>query len=195
MIRTLFIAFFATLFLSSCSYNTIVDMDETVGQKWAQVQTQYQRRADLIPNLVNTVKGYAAHEKETLEAVMNARSKATSVTIDAKDLTEENLAKFQAVQNQVSSTLSRLLATVENYPNLKANENFRDLQVQLEGTENRINTARNDFNNAVNAYNTRVRSFPMNLFAGIFGFSVKEGFQAEEGAQNAPQVPENIMTK
>lgn len=181
----------------SCSgYNGLVKEDEKVKNMWNNVQSAYQRRADLIPNLVNVVRSEATFEQQTLIQTIEARYKnLSSIKVNAENLTPENIQKFQSAQGELSGALQRLMVVVENYPNLKSNEGFRNLQTQLEGTENRINTARNDFNNAVNAYNTRVRSFPMNLFAGIFGFSVKEGFQAEEGAQNAPQVPENIMTK
>ncbi len=172
-----------------CStYNGLVGKDETVNSAWAKVQTQYQRRADLIPNLVNTVKGAADFEKSTLSAVMEARSKATSINLTADQLTPENIQKFQAAQDQLSGTLSRLLAVSENYPNLKANQNFLDLQAQLEGTENRIGVARNDFNDVVKTYNQSVRTFPANLFAGIFGFAQKGYFEASQSAQTAPTV-------
>jgi LemA protein len=172
-----------------CSgYNGLVKQDETVKNTWNNVQSQYQRRADLIPNLVNTVKGAANFEQETLTKVVEARAKATSVNINADNLTPENIQKFQQAQGELSGALSHLLAVVENYPQLKASQNYQDLQKQLEGTENRINVARNDFNGAVNDYNTKVRSFPMNIFAGMFGFKVKEGFKADEGANKAPEV-------
>ena len=187
-LRNLLLVLGATFFLSSCSYNTIVDMDETISQSWAQVQTQYQRRTDLIPNLVNTVKGYADFEKSTLLQVTEARAKATGINLDAKDLTPENLAKFQQAQDQVSSSLSRLLVSVEKYPDLKANQNFLELQAQLEGTENRISVARNDFNNAVKAYNTKIRKFPSNLTAMMFGFDKKAYFEAAAGSDKAPDV-------
>ncbi len=166
------------LFRGCSGYNSLVKQDEVVKEKWNNVQSDYQRRADLIPNLVNTVKGEANFEQQTLINVIEARAKATSVKVDPANLTPEKLAEFQQAQSGVSSALSRLLAVVENYPNLKANEGFRNLQTQLEGTENRIKVARNDFNSAVKDYNTQVRSFPMNLFAGIFGFKPKEGFAA-----------------
>ncbi|HVZ56590.1 MAG TPA: LemA family protein [Chitinophagaceae bacterium] len=169
-------------------YNGLVKQDEVVKNAWNNVQSQYQRRADLIPNLVNTVKGAANFEQTTLTKVIEARAKATSVTIDANNLTAENMQKFQQAQGELSGALSRLLAVAENYPDLKATQNFQDLQKQLEGTENRIAVARNDFNSAVNTYNTKVRSFPMNLFSGMFGFKVKEGFKADEGSQKAPTV-------
>jgi LemA protein len=170
------------------SYNGLVGKDVTVQDAWAKVQTQYQRRADLIPNLVNTVKGAADFEKSTLTAVMEARSNATAVKLTADQLTPENIQKFQAAQNQLSGSLSRLLAVAENYPTLRANDNFRDLQAQLEGTENRIAVARNDFNSTVKEYNTSVRSFPANIFAGIFGFAAKGFFEASQAAQTAPAV-------
>ncbi|WP_114777526.1 LemA family protein [Botryobacter ruber] len=173
---------------SSCGYNTMVQKDEAVQGQWANVENVYQRRADLIPNLVNTVKGAANFEKETLEAVMNARSKATSIQLSADDLTPENIARFQQAQNQLSGALSRLMATVEAYPDLKANQNFLELQAQLEGTENRIAVERRKYNELVQDYNTTVRSFPNNLMAGIFGFERKGHFQADPGAERAPTV-------
>jgi LemA protein len=178
-----------------CSgYNGLVKEDENVKNMWNNVQSSYQRRADLIPNLVNTVRSEATFEQQTLIQTIEARYKnLSSVKIDPANLTTENIQKFQAAQGELSSALQRLMVVVENYPNLKANEGFRNLQTQLEGTENRINTARNDFNGVVNAYNTKVRSFPMNIFSGMFGFKVKEGFKADEGSQTAPKIPENIM--
>jgi LemA protein len=170
------------------SYNGLVTNDTNVQEKWSQVQTQYQRRSDLIPNLVNTVKGAANFEKSTLTAVQEARSKATSINLTADQLTPENVQKFQAAQDQLSGSLSRLLAVAENYPNLKATQNFSELQAQLEGTENRIAVSRNDFNGAVRTYNQSVRSFPNNIFAGVFGFPVKGFFEASQAAQNAPSV-------
>ena len=169
-------------------YNGLVSMDEGVQTKWADVETQYQRRADLIPNLVNTVKGYAAHESETLQAVVEARAKATSVNIDPTNMSAEQIANFQKAQDGVSSALSRLLVTVEKYPDLKANENFRELQAQLEGTENRISVARRDYNEAARKYNTSLRSFPKNILAGMFGFEKKSYFEAQEGSEQAPTV-------
>ena len=169
-------------------YNGLVSMDEGVQNKWADVETQYQRRADLIPNLVNTVKGYAAHEKETLEGVVKARSEATSVKIDAENMTAEQMAQYQKAQNGVSSALSKLLLVVEKYPDLKANQNFLELQSQLEGTENRITVARRDFNGAAKEYNTAIRKFPKNILAGMFGFEKKTYFEAQEGAEKAPEV-------
>lgn len=169
-------------------YNGLVEGDETVTKAWANVEAQYQRRADLIPNLVATVKGYAEHEKSTLEAVVAARANATSVNLKVEDLTEENMKKFQQAQAEVSSALSRLLAVAENYPDLKANEQFSELQAQLEGTENRINVARMEYNNVVKDYNVSVRSFPGNIFAMMFGFERRSEFQAEAGAEKAPTV-------
>ncbi|MCH5239855.1 MAG: LemA family protein [Muribaculaceae bacterium] len=174
--------------LTSCNYNSLVDKQQSVEQSWAEVENQYQRRADLIPNLVNTVKGYSTHESETFEKVTLARAKATSVTIDANDLTEENLAKFQAAQNELSQALKSLLAVSEAYPDLKANENFMNLQTQLEGTENRITTARMRYTESVKDYNTAIKKFPTMIYAGWFGFEAKPQFKAEEGAQRAPEV-------
>ncbi len=169
-------------------YNGLVTMDENVNSQWANVETQYQRRADLIPNLVNTVKGYASHEKETLESVVEARSKATQMQINADDLTPEKLAEYQKAQGAVTSALGKLLAITENYPDLKANQNFLELQAQLEGTENRINVARTNFNNAAQAYNTAIRRFPKSLFASMFGFDKHAYFEAAEGSATAPTV-------
>ena len=169
-------------------YNGLVGMDEGVQTKWADVETQYQRRADLIPNLVNTVKGYAAHESETLQAVVEARAKATSVNIDPSNMSAEQITNFQKAQDGVSSALGRLLVTVEKYPDLKANENFKELQAQLEGTENRISVARRDYNEAARKYNTTLRSFPKNILASIFGFEKKAYFEAQEGSEQAPAV-------
>lgn len=171
----------------SC-YNGMVAEQETATTAWANVQSAYQRRADLIPNLVETVKGYAKHEEGTLTAVVSARAKATQVTVDPENLTPEKLKEYQAAQGELSSALGKLLAIQEAYPDLKANENFKDLQVQLEGTENRINEARNKYNTAVQSYNTLVRSFPKNIVAGIFGFDKMTKFEAEAGAQKAPEV-------
>ena len=170
------------------AYNGLVTMDENVNTEWANVETQYQRRADLIPNLVNTVKGYAAHESETLESVIAARSKATQITIDPANLTPEKLAEYQEAQGEVTSALGKLLAISESYPDLKANQNFLELQAQLEGTENRINEARRIFNNVAKEYNTAIRRFPKSLLAGMFGFDKRAYFEAAEGAQNAPVV-------
>lgn len=174
--------------MSGCGYNSMVSLDEDVKAKWNQVETQYQRRSDLIPNLVNTVKGAAKFEQTTLTQVTEARAKATQVTIDPDKLTPENIEKFQAAQGQVSQALSRLLMVTENYPQLKATEQFRDVSAELAGTENRIAVARKDFNEAVKTYNTKVRSFPTNLTAGMFGFKQKAGFKAEAGAEKAPKV-------
>ncbi|MCS3281953.1 LemA family protein [Bacteroides salyersiae] len=169
-------------------YNGLVTMDESVNSQWANVETQYQRRADLIPNLVNTVKGYASHEKETLEGVVEARSKATQMQVNANDLTPEKPAEYQKAQGAVTSALGKLLAITENYPDLKANQNFLELQAQLEGTENRINVARTNFNNAAQAYNTAIRRFPKSLFASMFGFDKHAYFEAAEGTETAPTV-------
>ena len=169
-------------------YNGLVTMDESVNSQWANVETQYQRRADLIPNLVNTVKGYASHEKETLEGVVEARSKATQMQVNANDLTPEKLAEYQKAQGAVTSALGKLLAITDNYPDLKANQNFLELQAQLEGTENRINVARTNFNNAAQAYNTTIRRFPKSLFASMFGFDKHAYFEAAEGTETAPTV-------
>jgi LemA protein len=170
------------------SYNQFVQIEEQVNGQWAEVETQYQRRADLIPNLVNTVKGYAEFEQETLTGVVEARAKATSMTIDPTNLTPEKLQQFQQAQDQLSGALSRLLVTVEKYPDLKANQNFLELQAQLEGTENRIAVARRNFNESVVGYNSLIRTFPNNIFAGWYGFETKGTFQASEGAENAPTV-------
>jgi len=178
-----------------CSgYNGVIKQDENVKNMWSNVQSSYQRRADLIPNLVNVVRSEATFEQQTLIQTVEARYKNLGgVKLDPNQLTPENIQRYQQVQGELSSALQRLMVVVENYPNLKANEGFRNLQAQLEGTENRINRARDDFNNAVNVYNTKVRSFPMNMLAGMFGFSAKQGFTADQQAQQAPAVPENIM--
>ncbi|MBB6131767.1 LemA family protein [Mucilaginibacter lappiensis] len=178
----------AAMSLSSCSYNSMVKMDENVKTKWAAVQSQYQRRSDLIPNLVNTVKGAANFEKGTLTAVVEARAKATSVQVDPTKLTPESIKAFQAAQGELSTALGRLLSVTENYPNLKTNENFLGLQAQIEGTENRIQVARQDFNSSVQEFNTKIRSFPANITAKMFGFSEKGYFTAEPGADKAPKV-------
>lgn len=170
------------------AYNGLVDMDERVKASWSQVENQYQRRADLIPNLVATVKGYAAHEQETLEGVIKARAAATSTTIDAGNMDEAALARFQQSQDALSSALSRLMVVVEKYPELKANEQFISLQNQLEGTENRITTARRDFNETAKEYNTAVRRFPRSLFASLFGFDQRPYFEATAGSEVAPTV-------
>ncbi len=179
----------ALLVFSMCgSYNTAVGKDEGVKSAWSQVENQYQRRADLIPNLVNTVKGYANFEQETLQKVVEARASATQVKIDAGNLTPENIQRFEQAQQGLSSALSRLLAVAEAYPDLKANQNFLDLQKQLEGTENRISVERKKFNETVQDYNSYIRKFPTNLIAGMFGFSPKGYFQAAPGSEKAPEV-------
>lgn len=170
------------------SYNGLVSMDENVSNQWANVETLYQRRSDLIPNLVNTVKGYAKHESETLESVMAARSQATQVKIDPSNCTPQQLAAYQKAQGDVTTALGKLLAITENYPDLKANQNFLELQSQLEGTENRINVARKDFNDTAKKYNTSLRRFPRNIIASMFGFEKRNYFEAEAGAEKAPKV-------
>lgn len=170
------------------SYNGLVKMDESVSTAWSNVENQYQRRSDLIPNLVNTVKGYAAHEKETFQAVTEARSKATQMSVSADNLTPEKLQAYQKAQGEVGVALGRLLAITEAYPDLKANENFKELQAQLEGTENRISVERRNFNETARAYNTNIRTFPRNLIAGICGFDKRPYFEAEEGSHKAPEV-------
>ncbi len=170
------------------TYNGMVRMQEGVSAQWSNVENQYQRRLDLIPNLVSTVKGYAEHEKTTLDAVVNARAEATQMQINLDNLDEAAMRKINAVQGELSSALSRLMAISENYPNLKANENFHDLQAQLEGTENRIAVERRKFNDTARSYNTYIRQFPKNLLAGMFGFTPKPYFEAQAGAENAPKV-------
>ncbi len=170
------------------NYNNMVKMDEGVQAAWSQVENVYQRRADLIPNLVATVKGYAEHEQQTLEGVVSARSKATQITVDPENLTSEQLAKYQAAQGELGAALGKLLAITENYPDLKANDNFLSLQSQLEGTENRIAVERNKYNEAARNYNTVIRQFPKNIVAGMFGFEKKPYFEASEGAKEAPKV-------
>jgi LemA protein len=180
---------FTALSLSGCGYNTLVTMEEEVDNAWAQVENQYQRRADLIPNLVNTVKGYADFEKSVLTEVTEARSKVSQMQINADDLSDpQKFQQFQDAQDQLSGALSRLLVTVEAYPDLKANQNFLALQAQLEGTENRISVERMRFNEAVRAYNTEIRSFPTLITAGIFGFSEKQYFKSKEGSDQVPEV-------
>ena len=169
-------------------YNGLVEGQEDVESAWSQVENQYQRRADLVPNLVATVKGYASHEQETLEGVIAARSKATQITINPNEITPEQLAAYQAAQGELSQALGRLLAVAESYPDLKANANFRDLQAQLEGTENRIAVARQNFNDTAKNYNTKVRRFPSNIIASMFGFEKKPYFEAEEDVKKAPKV-------
>lgn len=169
-------------------YNGLVKADEAVSNAWSNVENQYQRRADLIPNLVNTVKGYASHEKETLDAVISARTRATQVTVDADNLTPEKLMEYQKAQGEVGAALGRLLAITEAYPDLKANQNFLELQAQLEGTENRISVERRNFNDVAKSYNTSIRTFPRNLLAGMFGFDKRPYFEAQEGAEQAPVV-------
>lgn len=169
-------------------YNSMVAMDETIQGKWSDVETQYQRRSDLIPNLVATVKGYATHERETLEGVIQARSEATSIKIDPSNITAEQLAEYQKAQSGVASALGKLLAVAEQYPDLKANQNFLELQSQLEGTENRITVARRDYNEVAKEYNTTIRRFPKTILASLFGFEKKAYFEAAEGAETAPQV-------
>jgi len=175
-------------FMVKGKYNTMVTQDETVNQTWSQVENVYQRRADLIPNLVNTVKGYAAHEKETLEGVVEARAKATSINIDANNLNAQSMQQFQQAQQGLTSALSKLMVVVEKYPDLKANESFLQLQAQLEGTENRIAVERQRFNQSVEVYNKNIRTFPNNLYAGMFGFEKKPYFEADKGAETVPEV-------
>lgn len=184
---SLTVLIFATL-LQSCGYNGMVERQENVSAKWGQVQNVYQRRADLIPNLVNTVKGAANFEQQTLTAVVEARAKATQVNLRADELTPENIAKFQQAQGGLSQALGKLMVLTENYPNLKANQNFMDLQAQLEGTENRITVERMTFNEAVQDYNTYIKTFPNNMLASTFGFTPKGYFEADAGAQKAPEV-------
>lgn len=179
---------FSAVFLSSCGYNSMVEKQEAVEEKWSQVQNVYQRRADLIPNLVSVVKGYAKHESQTLENVIAARSRATQVTLDPDKLTPENIQKFQQAQDGLSTALGKLLMITENYPDLKANQNFLELQSQLEGTENRITVERRNFNEAVKDYNTYIRKFPNNLTAGMFGFDKKAYFESQAGADKAPEI-------
>lgn len=166
----------------------MVAMDEGVATAWSNVENQYQRRSDLIPNLVNTVKGYAAHEQETLEAVVSARAKATQTQVNMEDLTPEKLQAYQQAQGEIGAALGRLLVVAERYPDLKANENFRELQAQLEGTENRISVERRKFNETAKEYNTTIRKFPKNILAGLFGFEKRPYFEAQEGSEKAPEV-------
>ena len=187
-VRFVLLAALVAILFSSCGYNKMVEMEEQVTSQWAQVENVYQRRADLIPNLVNTVKGYAAHERETLEGVIEARSKATSVNIDPKNLTPESIQQFNQAQDGLSSALSRLMVVVERYPDLKANQSFLDLQAQLEGTENRITVERQKFNQTTQTYNAYIRKFPQVIYAGWFGFDKKTYFEAQQGAEKAPEV-------
>lgn len=175
-------------FLGIGSYNSMVDQQEGVTKAWSNVENQYQRRSDLIPNLVNTVKGYAKHEKSTLEGVIAARAKATQITIDPSKMTPEKLQAYQKAQGDVTTALGKLLAISENYPDLKANQNFLELQAQLEGTENRISVERGRFNELAKEYNAFIRKFPRNIFAGMFGFEKRPYFEAEEGTDKAPKV-------
>lgn len=170
------------------SYNDMVIQDEAVSTAWSNVENQYQRRADLIPNLVNTVKGYAEHEKSTLDAVVSARAKATQMTISMDDLTSEKMQAYQKAQGELGAALGRLLAVTESYPDLKANENFQTLMAQLEGTENRISVERRNFNEVARTYNATIRQFPRTLFACMFGFEKRPYFEAQEGAEKAPEV-------
>uniref|UniRef100_UPI0032179009 LemA family protein n=1 Tax=uncultured Draconibacterium sp. TaxID=1573823 RepID=UPI0032179009 len=187
-LKIVLIALVSAFLFSSCGYNKMVEMDEQVTASWAQVENVYQRRADLIPNLVNTVKGYAAHEQETLTGVIEARSKATSVNIDPTNMNPQMLQQFNQAQEGLSSALSRLMVVVEKYPDLKANQNFRDLQAQLEGTENRIAVERRKFNQTTQTYNAYIRKFPRVIYAGWFGFEKKTYFEAQKGAEKAPEV-------
>lgn len=185
---SLLIALFSGVFFSSCSYNSMVEKQEATSSQWAQVQNAYQRRADLIPNLVATVKGYAKHEESTLTAVIEARAKATQISVNADQLSEENIKKYQAAQGELSSALGKLMMVQESYPDLKANQNFIALQDELTGTENRISTERNKFNTVVQEYNQYIRKFPQVIWAGWFGFEKKGYFEAEAGADKAPKV-------
>lgn len=187
-ISKLLVAFVALVSLNSCGYNNMIEKEEAINKAWSNVENQYQRRSDLIPNLVNTVKGYAQHEENTLQAVVEARSKATQITVNADELTPEKIKEYQAAQSEISNALGKLLAITESYPELKANENFKELQAQLEGTENRISVERRNFNEVVGNYNTYIRKFPQNLIAGIFGFEKHGYFEAEAGSEKAPKV-------
>jgi len=187
-ILVVLVAAASVILFSGCGYNKMVQMDEQTKSQWSQVENVYQRRADLIPNLVNTVKGYAAHEKETLEGVIEARSKATSVNIDPSKLTPEAIQQFNQAQEGLSSALSRLMVVVERYPDLKANQNFLTLQSQLEGTENRIAMERRKFNQVTQDYNAYIRKFPQVIYAGWFGFEKKNYFESQQGAEKAPEV-------
>ncbi len=189
MKKIIFMAIVALFSMTSCStYNNMITKEEGVKSAWSNIETQYQRRADLIPNLVSTVKGYAEHEQNTLNAVVEARAKATSVNVSLEEITPENIAKFQEAQSAVTSALGRLIAVSENYPELKANQNFLELQAQLEGTENRITVARKEFNDATQAYNIVVRRFPANIIAMMFDFEQKPYYEADATASEAPKV-------
>ena len=187
-LKIVLIALVSVVLFSSCGYNKMVEMDEQVTASWAQVENVYQRRADLIPNLVNTVKGYAEHEQETLTGVIEARSKATSVNVDPTKLNAQSLQQFNQAQEGLSSALSKLMVVVERYPDLKANHNFLELQAQLEGTENRIAVERRKFNQTTQSYNAYIRKFPRVIYAGWFGFEKKTYFEAQQGAEKAPEV-------
>ena len=187
-IKTLILVAVAALTLSSCGYNTMVEQEENAITQWANVESSYQRRADLIPNLVNTVKGYAAHEKETLTEVMEARAKATSINIDASKLTAESIQAYQNAQSGISGALGKLMMVSERYPDLKANQNFLELQAQLEGTENRINVERNKYNEAVGSFNKTIKKFPNNMFNAMYGFEAKVRYEADQGSDKAPEV-------
>jgi LemA protein len=189
LVLIIVVAFILVIGGCGCNgYNKMVSLDENVKNKWNNVQSDYQRRADLIPNLVSTVKGAANFEQTTLTNVIEARAKATSVNVNAENLTPEKVQQFQQAQGQLSGALSRLLVVAEQYPTLQATQNFRDLQAQLEGTENRIKVSRNDFNSSVQEYNSVVRRFPNNIFSGMFGFRIREGFTADAGSERAPKV-------
>lgn len=187
-ILVVLLAVVSAFLFSSCGYNRMVELEEQVESSWSQVENVYQRRADLIPNLVNTVKGYAEHEQETLEGVIEARSKATSVNVNPDNLNPQTLQQFTQAQEGLSSALSRLMVVVERYPDLKANQNFMDLQAQLEGTENRIAVERRNFNQTTQSYNAYIRKFPRVIYAGWFGFDRKSYFEAQQGAEQAPEV-------
>ncbi|HZH73772.1 MAG TPA: LemA family protein [Mariniphaga sp.] len=186
--KILIVSILAGMFLSGCGYNKMVDMEEQVTSQWSQVENVYQRRADLIPNLVNTVRGYASHEQETFVEVIEARSKATSVNVDTENLTPQAIEQFNQAQQGLTSALSRLMVVVEQYPDLKANQNFRDLQAQLEGTENRIAVERRKFNEVAQNYNAYIRKFPQVIYSGWFGFEKKDYFEAQQGSERAPEV-------
>ena len=187
-LKYILIAILGVFTLSSCGYNSMVNKQEEVTTQWAQVESEYQRRADLIPNLVSTVKGYASHEQETFTAIVDARARATQVSLNSEDLTEEGIQQFQEAQGELSSALGKLLVIVESYPELKASQNFLSLQDDISGTENRIKIARNRFNEAARDYNQYIRRFPHVIYAGWFGFKKKGYFEADAGAQNAPVV-------